>query len=197
MKNIVVCLFCFVGILPVNAQSLKQNSPQFKQNNENLMLGLGSWAVTNFIGSGIGWNQSESVRWKSFHQMNVFWNVVNAGLAIPGYIKAKKQPVFQDEAVFKKEQLKTERLFLFNSGLDLIYITSGALLMGTAHKKPETQERNLGFGQGIIVQGGFLLAFDATAYFVHRHLRIHGTSTKLSKLSIAPAGTGIRMSWSL
>lgn len=197
MKNIVVCLFCFVGILPVNAQSLKQNSLQFKQNNENLMLCLGSWSVTNFIGSGIGWSQSESVRWKSFHQMNVFWNVVNAGLAVPGYIKAMKQTDFQDESVFKKEQLKTERLFLVNSGLDLIYISSGALLMGTAKKKPDTQERNLGFGQGIIVQGGFLLAFDATAYFVHRHFRIHGASPKFSKLSIAPAGTGIHLSWSL
>jgi hypothetical protein len=161
------------------------------------MIGLGSWAVTNFIGSGIGWSQSESVSWKSFHQMNVFWNVVNAGLAIPGYIKARKQSDFLDEAVFKKEQIKTERLFLFNSGLDLVYVSSGAILMGTAHKKPETKERNLGFGQSIILQGSFLLAFDATAYFVHRHFRINGNSSKLNKLSIVPSGAGIIMSWHL
>lgn len=197
MKNILLGIISINFLFSAVSQTINQEVHKFKHTNETLMTCLGSWAATNFIASGIGWSQSQSVRWNSFHQMNVFWNVVNAGLAVPGFIKARKQTDFEDESVFKKEQLKTERLFLVNSGLDLIYISSGAFLMGTANKKPETQERNLGFGQGIILQGGFLLAFDATAYLVHRHLRIHGTSTKLSKFSITPSGTAIRMSWSL
>ena len=54
------------------------------------MLSLGSWASANIVGSGIGWARSYSEENKYFHQMNVMWNLVNLGLAIPGYIKAKK-----------------------------------------------------------------------------------------------------------
>ena len=53
------------------------------------MLGLGSWAGLNILGSGIGWATSTNGQNKSFHQMNVMWNVVNLGLSIPGYFRAK------------------------------------------------------------------------------------------------------------
>ena len=54
------------------------------------MLSLGSWASMNIVGSGIGWARSNSEENKYFHQMNVMWSLVNLGLAIPGYIKAKQ-----------------------------------------------------------------------------------------------------------
>ena len=58
---------------------------------KNLMIGLGSWASINLIGSGVGWALSNNEKAKHFHQMNVMWNIVNLGIAVPSYLKAKKQ----------------------------------------------------------------------------------------------------------
>jgi hypothetical protein len=173
-------------------QTFNQKSQDFQKANQNLMLGLGSWSVGNITGSAVGWAVSDNQQWKSFHQMNVFWNAVNLGLAIPGYVKARRPSAYKDENMFQKEQLKTERLFLVNSGLDLIYITSGVLLMNTPDKKTEYQGRNLGFGSSIVLQGGFLLAFDATAYFIHRHQRLKGRKLGVGTLNFSTSGIGVK-----
>lgn len=195
MKSVVICLVLVLNGFLSKSQTLTEKSQQFFNLNENLMLGLGSWSLTNFIGSGVGWAVSDNQQWKSFHQMNVFWNAVNLGLAVPGYIKARKSIAYEDDAVLLKEQIKTERLFLVNSGLDLLYITSGALLTNTADKKPEFEGRNAGFGKSIMLQGGFLLAFDATAYFIHRHHRIKGSKAGLSGMNFSPYGAGLKATW--
>ena len=62
----------------------------FNKINENLMLGLGSYAVTNFVVGGIGYATSQDEATEHFHEMNVMWNTVNLGLAVPGYLKAKR-----------------------------------------------------------------------------------------------------------
>lgn len=73
------------------AQPLNQFHVEKSTIDQRLMLGLGSWAVTNFIVSGIGWATVPDGEARYFHQMNVLWNTVNLGLAIPGYLKAKKK----------------------------------------------------------------------------------------------------------
>ncbi len=71
-------------------QSLEQFNKERIQTDKRLMIGLGSWATTNFVVSGIGWATVPSGEAHYFHQMNVLWNTVNIGLAVPGYLKAKK-----------------------------------------------------------------------------------------------------------
>lgn len=196
MKKITLLIFLSLTFsAKILCQTLNQKSQDFQRINQNLMLGLGSWSIGNIAGSGVGWAVSDNQQWKSFHQMNVFWNAVNLGLAIPGYVKARKHAAYKDENMFQKEQLKTERLFLVNSGLDLIYITSGVLLLNTPDKKTEYDGRNLGFGKSIILQGGFLLALDATAYFIHRHERLKGSKLGLGKLNFSTNGAGVRVLW--
>ena len=53
------------------------------------------------------------------------WNLVNLGLAIPGYIKAKKTILSQAFTTCWKPS-KTETVFLVNAGIDH-YIGSGLL----------------------------------------------------------------------
>ncbi len=196
MKKFTLLIFLSLTFsAKILCQTFNQKSQEFQRINQNLMLGLGSWAVGNIAGSGVGWAVSDNQQWKSFHQMNVFWNAVNLGLAIPGYVKARKHAAYNDENMFQKEQLKTERLFLVNSGLDLIYITSGALLMNTPDKKPEQAGRNLGFGNSIVLQGGFLLAFDVTAYFIHRHQRLKGSKSSVGTLNFSTNGSGVKVLW--
>ncbi len=72
---------------------------EFNSINEQLMLGLGSYAVANFAISGAGYFTSEEESSKRFHEMNVMWNTVNIGLALPRYIKARRggQPMTREE----------------------------------------------------------------------------------------------------
>jgi hypothetical protein len=54
MKNFLV----LIGILfsfKSNAQSFEQFNIERNQTDKRLMIGLGTWATTNFIASGIGW----------------------------------------------------------------------------------------------------------------------------------------------
>ena len=114
--------------------------PQFNEDrcsiDKKLMLSLGSWAGANIIGSGIGWATTDNEEHKYFHQMNVFWNAINLGLAIPGYIKTNRSKT--DLSLFKTldEQRKIEAIHLINAGLDLAYISSGLLLR---NKTPKNQ----------------------------------------------------------
>ena len=195
MKRLIFLILFAFSIDQVYAQIPTDKKAQFNELNKHLMLSLGSWSVSNFIGSGIGWGIAERTEWKSFHQMNVFWNAVNFGLALPGYFKANKGGGMESESDLQKEQLKTERLFLVNSGLDLVYMTSGALLINTPDKKSEYEGRNLGFGRSIILQGGFLLAFDATAYLLHRRNRIKNDYSKRTGLTCSPYGAGLRLTY--
>lgn len=72
------------------AQPLLQFNQERIQKDKRLMLGLGSWASANFLVSGVGWATVPKGEAYYFHQMNVLWNTVNIGLAIPGYFNAKK-----------------------------------------------------------------------------------------------------------
>ena len=70
---------------------------EFNSINEHLMLGLGSYAVANFAISGVGYFTSEDESSKRFHEMNVMWNTVNIGLALPGYIKGASRRTADDQ----------------------------------------------------------------------------------------------------
>ena len=187
-------LFCFV-LFFVSSVSLAQPIKQFNEDksriDQRLMLGLGSWATANFIASGIGWATVKEGEAKSFHQMNVMWNVVNLGLAIPGYIKAKKEVPTDNLAETMKAQRKTQNIFLFNSGLDVVYVGSGFLLRSLADKNVAKSDQYNGFGNGMIMQGGFLFLFDLSAYAIHKYHAKHGMPQATMSIRMSANGTGV------
>ena len=161
---------------------------EFNSINENLMLSLGSYAVVNFAISGAAYFSSEDEYSKRFHEMNVMWNTVNIGLAIPGYIKARRGggPVTMAELV--KAQKKTETIFLVNDVLDIGYIAAGILMREVALNQLDQEDLYRGYGNSLILQGSFLLVFDAVAYYIHHS---HGKDLALEKVSLSASGGGI------
>ena len=168
---------------------VSQYQSEFNKMNENLMLGLGSYAVTNFVVGGIGYATSQDQATKHFHEMNVMWNTVNLGLAVPGYLKAKRggKALTLEEMI--KEQKKTETIFLVNDMLDLGYIATGIWMRNEATKQGDRAEMFKGYGNSLILQGSFLLAFDAYAYYLHHN---HAKQLPmLDKVSVHTSGAGV------
>ena len=168
------------------AQPLQNFNKERTQIDKRLMIGLGSWATSNFVVSGIGWATVPKSEAYYFHQMNVLWNTVNLGLAIPGYFKAKNDNRALTLNETKKIQRKTQNIFLINTGLDVVYISSGFLLRNSAQSNLSQKDRFNGFGNGLILQGGFLFIFDLTAYAIHK---CHANKS-LNKLELSPNGFG-------
>jgi hypothetical protein len=168
------------------AQPLQNFNKARTQIDKHLMIGLGSWATSNFVVSGIGWATVPKSEAYYFHQMNVLWNTVNLGLAIPGYFKAKNDNRTLTLNETKKIQRKTQNIFLLNTGLDVVYISSGFLLRNTAQSNLSERDRFNGFGNALILQGGFLFIFDLAAYAIHK---CHANKF-LNPLEISPNGLG-------
>jgi hypothetical protein len=185
---IVIAFTC--NLTPAVCQ-LQDFNTQRSKTDQKLMLSLGSWASTNIVGSGIGWARSNSEENKYFHQMNVMWNLVNLGLAIPGYIKAKKDNSVTGVYQILEAQRKTETVFLVNAGIDLAYIGSGLLLRGRA-PNVEKSSQFMGYGNSMILQGGFLLLFDWIAYSIHRKNAKNQLAPILQKIEPSDQGIGLK-----
>ena len=141
-----------------------------QQINNSGMYVLGSWAVMNITTGAIGWaNGSGSDKY--FHQMNLFWNAVNlsiAGFALISNFQTDYMALGPDELLDR--HLKIERLYLINAGLDILYMGTGAYLTHLSRSREKNKDLLKGFGQSILLQGGFLFIFDAVMYFV-QHTR--------------------------
>ena len=173
------------------AQPVQNFNKERTQFDKRLMISLGTWATSNFVVSGIGWATVPKSENYYFHQMNVLWNTVNIALGIPGYFKAKNDNLTLTLNKTKKIQRKTENIFLINTGLDVVYISSGFLLRNSTNSNPTNKDRLNGFGSSLILQGGFLLLFDLTAYAIHK---CHANNS-LNKLEMSSSGFGFK--WNL
>ena len=175
------------------SQELDQFNSTRVRTDQKLMLTLGSWAAVNLVGSGIGWVITEPGELTSFHQMNVMWNAVNISLAVPGYFKAKKGNKTLSLGQTIEEQFRTEKVFLFNSALDLTYMTAGILLRNEAKYNLEKSDQFMGFGNSLLLQGGFLFLFDLAAYSIHVRHRKKVLNPYLNRLSISSSGLGFKL----
>lgn len=186
-----IIIFAFLSSTAVYGQLQDYNAQRYKTD-KNLMIGLGSWASLNIVGSGIAWAIAQNEEMKNFHQMNVMWNVVNLGIAIPGFIKAKKG---KKELTFfetLEEQRKTETIFLINSGIDIAYMSAGLLLRSKASAALDKEDQFRGYGNSLLVQGGFLLLFDWIAYNIHRKHSKNELSPLIRSLDVSDNGLGIK-----
>ena len=141
---------------------------------KNSMLVLGGWSVANIVGSGIATNtRNKEVRY--FHQMNVMWGGINLAIAGLGYWNAGREkinnPILADVL---KHQNRIEKTYLINAGLDVVYVGAG-LLMNKTSDNQKNPEKFKGYGNSIMLQGGFLLLYDALIYSIHRN---HGKKLK-------------------
>ncbi len=129
------------------------------------MIFLGSWATLNILSGSAGYFLSEKPT-KYFHQMNFGWNLVNAGIAGLALYNISQVDVSSlGYTQSLKELQKLDNFLLLNTGLDIGYMAAGAWLWERGLRK--NSSRLEGYGKSLIVQGGFLLAFDLALYFLH------------------------------
>lgn len=197
MKRSLLFLFAFVAILlPLSAQIdadlLALNESRLQLNETNMWV-LGGWAVANMGVSSVLRSQTTgSTRY--FHEMNVIWNVVNLGLAAGGLYGSYGA----DPAAFGlwetfAEQQKIEKILLFNLALNFTYITAGGYLIERSKNTLDRPERLKGYGQSLLLQGGFLLLFDTTQFLMH-HNNAHADLKRLMD-GLAVTGEGIGLTW--
>ena len=190
-KNIlIISIFILTSNMNLFFGQQQEFNTQRHTLDKRLMTGLGSWAGLNILSSGVAWAMSDNQSNKAFHQMNVFWNTVNLGLAIPGYIKAKKGKTKLSILETIEEQRKTESIFLINAGMDLAYISSGILLRNRQEQNMDKKNQFIGFGNSIILQGGFLLVFDWIAFAMHRKQAKQNLNPLLKKIEPSAQGIG-------
>jgi hypothetical protein len=186
-RTLIICLLVSNTLLAQVADYQRD----YNKINEHLMLTLGSYAVGNFAISGAGYFAAEDEYTKHFHEMNVMWNTVNFGLALPGYFKAKKNAGDWDAAEMERQQRKTQSIFLINSAVDIGYIATGMYLRGEAENRLDESDMYRGYGDSMVLQGSFLFAFDLVAYAIHKRHYNREANTFLNKVSVHSSGQGI------
>ena len=130
------------------------------------MMFLGGWSAANIIVSGFA-TKTHNREMRYFHQMNVQWNAINLVFAGLGYWGAGLEKINNPTlAAVLKHQSKTEKTYIFNTALDLVYITGG-LYMTERSKSRKDPAKLKGYGNDIMLQGGFLFVYDAVNYFIH------------------------------
>lgn len=168
-KTITCLLFCISSLLSF-AQQQNNELYQFEQKRvkmtKNAMLTLGGWSAVNITVSAFA-TKTTNREMRYFHQMNVMWNSINLGIAALGYWGAGKENIKNPTLrSVLKHQSTSEKTFLLNAGLDAAYIGAG-LYLTERSKSRQDPAKLKGYGNAIMVQGGFLLLFDAVNYMIH------------------------------
>lgn len=134
--------------------------------NKTGMLVLSGWALGNIALGSYGYFRTGGKN-KYFHQMNAAWNLVNLSIgAFAYYNYLHADPSSFSLAESMREAQSMENILLLNIGLDVGYIATGAFLWERGIRKDN--DRLLGYGPSLILQGGFLLVFDAILYGLNR-----------------------------
>jgi hypothetical protein len=160
------------------------------------MTVLGVWAVGN-IATGIAGASLTDGATAEFYKMNAMWNGVNLLLAVPGYIGARKGSPLLTFRQTWKQQAGTEKIFLANAALDVAYMAGGLYLheRGRQQTNSARADQLRGFGNAIVLQGGFLLVFDTAMYLLHRSHAHKKLYPLLDKIVLDAHGAGIRHSF--
>ena len=197
MKSILFTIIISSICLPVCAQNMdtfNQYDRELNTHSRNGMIALGSWGVGNIIAGTAGALTTERGSMMfSFHLMNASWNVVNLGIALPAYFGARKRLKEQyDIPGTFRLQRQQETLYAINMAADVLYVGSGVFLQefGNRYSNDNVRDSFKGMGYSLILQGGFLLLFDAVMLGVHKshwkkneqklweQLEFNGTSIK-------------------
>ncbi len=170
---IMVILMIFAAFTAASGQEHHQTfyEHSLKISNSGMMV-LGSWALANIAVGAYGWNRYSGSQ-QYFHQMNLFWNTVNlaiAGIALHSNLTTDYSGWAADKILGR--QMKTQRLFLINAGLDVAYMGAGILLKQIADRYPKNESRLIGYGNSVILQGAFLFVFDLVLYGIQRSHRL-------------------------
>ncbi|HEX8330053.1 MAG TPA: hypothetical protein VF629_21130 [Hymenobacter sp.] len=155
---------------------------------------LGAWAAGNLLVSGASLGSTDGSA-HYFHQMNVGWGAVNLALAGTGLLAARRaarQPP-PNRAGAVRSQLRLENLYLLNAGLDVAYMATGLYLRekGRNPTASGSSARWRGYGNSLLLQGGFLLLFDGFQFAAHHRHGRRDLYPLLSRVSVGPGAVAV------
>lgn len=190
----------FILLLISISSSLKSQSldelNQFNKERINIskkgMVVLGSWSLANIAAGAYGYSTTNAEVDKNFHQMNMMWGGINLVLAASGYIGAVMDKKTYDIHKSFKQQQSVEKTFLVNAALDAVYISAGLYLTEKAKNQESKQAMYKGYGQSIMLQGAFLMCFDAAMYAIQNKHGNKKLSPFLNKINLSSAGIGLQ-----
>ena len=159
-------LLVFIFGLSCFSQDTTLIHKRFFKTQQVAMGSLGAWSAGNLMVSPLLSNnifKSGSSRTSGdyFHQMNFNWNIVNGAIAGLGYwsVYRRKKKSWNFSSL-EKEKKKLKTSLAVNMGLDVAYIVSGILLNRAGQNASSDENLKIGYGNSLVLQGGFLLAFD-------------------------------------
>lgn len=197
MKSI-LCVLLIVGFSSFGQENsnLKDDLLNIQTRQSNMaktsMISLNSWAIGNITYGTIA-NFNSSGEAKYFHQMNAIWNVVNLGIGIPGIIGAYKKESPKTLKEIYDYQHRIEKLYLINTGLDVAYIASGLALRNFGENKTGTARLRLkGYGNSIMMQGGYLLIHDIAVLLMYKS-NIKLLNAKWKNVKITSYGLNVKI----
>ncbi len=118
------------------------------------------WAIGNIVG-GIWLQQHRNKVLRGVGMQSISWGAINALIALVGdgiaSIRRSRLSNPYSYEVTQRESRNLFRALWINGVLDVFYIIGGILLIVTRGKTSRLMRGN---GWGIIIQGGFLFAFD-------------------------------------
>ena len=137
--------------------------------NKDGAIGLSSWAMMNVGYSGYQLSRTTGQEYH-FHKMNLIWSGIYLAIGIPTFIRSHR--IYKGKIQLKLDKYNPKKyltIFSLNSWLDLAYIGAGFILKNRASHSTDPN-RLKGYGNSIIMQGGFLFSFDTVMYLLHRKL---------------------------
>jgi len=164
VRQLLILFFLSSSLFSISQDSI-QLRKKFLRNQNVALVSLSSWSMVNIAFSSLKLTKLPEIgspisRKTYFNQMNLSWNFVNMGICSLGYLKNRKYKSNNWTDVNLNNTIqKYQKSLVLNSCLDIVYITSGILLRINS-KNISNIERSIGFGNSLITQGCFLLAFD-------------------------------------
>ena len=186
-KKIILSLvsICFATILFAQQSLLNTYNKDREKISKNGIKVLGVYSIANIIYGSIAASQATGSN-KYFHKMNAIWNGITLGITGIGFLIAKKEAELTNSASLKK-QGNIEKLFLFNTGLDVAYVVGGAYLKERSKNTNKNSEKLKGYGESIMLQGSVLLLFDGIMYALHNK---HGKLLNKTEDNVKIGSTG-------
>lgn len=143
------------------ALAATQARDSFVRDQRNLMTVLGAFSLGS-IATGIPMMTSSRGEIRAAGLQNVAWGAVDGAIALIALAHVSGQSTAQESAAHWADERSTLRtVFAINVGLDVLYLTAGALLLALGKT-----DALRGTGGAVLAQGGFLFAFDAAGFFV-------------------------------
>ena len=136
----------------------------FFQNQQVSLSLLSGWSVANLALSPLSANNifKPVSQNDHFHQMNFMFNVVNIAIAgFAHYEVNRRSKLSWSLSSIEQQRSKARTNIKINMGLDLSYIIGGLLLNNISPNNPNEINQFKGYGSSLIVQGAYLLIYDA------------------------------------